>query len=156
MRNALCITEGTQDHPVAAELGRGKVVRSFRRSLGLAANVLRASAFTEFKSEKGLFEPYTSPFFFVDFQRVQRVLRKITKGLYCWCSEKRLPDNYVVLANPMVRPDEVPALMDKLDAIGSFGPRSIVCRKYGDRWYRLSHNRENARCAVKHSARRGR
>jgi len=38
MRNALCIS-GTQSHPVAAQLGSGKVIRSFRRSLGLTAVV---------------------------------------------------------------------------------------------------------------------
>ena len=47
MRNVLCIAEGTQFHPVATELSKTKVVRSFRRSVGLAKSVLKATGFTE-------------------------------------------------------------------------------------------------------------
>ena len=47
MRNVLCIAEGTQFHPVATELSKTKVVRSFRRSVGLAKNsVLRLGCFS--------------------------------------------------------------------------------------------------------------
>jgi hypothetical protein len=125
VRNVLCIAEGMQNHPVAAALSAGKVVRSFRRSIGLAKSVLDVTAFTQFKTEEGLFEPYSSPFFYPDWRRIQRVLRKITKGLYFWAFDKRLPENYVVLANPTVRPHELPMLMERLDAIGPFGPRSL-------------------------------
>jgi hypothetical protein len=55
MRNVLCIAEGTQDHPVARALYERKVVRSFRRSLGLAASVVKTTRFTELKTEGGSF-----------------------------------------------------------------------------------------------------
>jgi hypothetical protein len=129
MRNALCLAEGTQDHPIAATLYQEKVVRSFRRSIGLAASVLNASGFTELKTEEGLFEPYTSPCFYPEVPRLQRVLRKITRGLYYWAREKRLPDDYSVLVNPMVRPRELPMLTERLDTIGAFGP--VTLDEYG-------------------------
>ena len=121
LRNALCVAEGTRHHPIAAALGEGKVIRSFARSLGLAASFWNASGLTEFRTEGGIFEPYSSPYFYVDFPRVQRVLRKITKGLFYWGTGRHFPPDYLVLANPMVRPDEIPALEDKLNAIGSTG-----------------------------------
>jgi hypothetical protein len=122
MRNVLCIAEGTEGHPVASALAPDKVVRSFKRSIGLSCNLWEASGRTETKSEGGMFEPYSSPFFRVEYPRIQRVLRKITKGLYFLACEKRLPDDYVVLANPMVRPNELPELSKRLETIGCFGP----------------------------------
>jgi hypothetical protein len=87
--------------------------------------MLDATGWTEFKTEEGLYEPYSSPFFYPDSARLQRVLCKITRGLFYWTAERRLPDDYVVLANPAVRPDEVPTIMDEMDAIGSFGPKPL-------------------------------
>jgi hypothetical protein len=125
MRNALCVAEGTQRHPIAMRLSEGKAMRSFRRSIGLAASVLKATQFTELKMAESLFEPYSSPFFYPEWPRIQRVLRKITRGLYYWAMDTCLPDDYIVLANPIVRPDELPMIMENLDAIGAFGPEML-------------------------------
>jgi hypothetical protein len=122
VRNVLCMSEGGQRHPVAEELFNGTVLRSFKNSPKLTASVLRASRFTELGTEEGVFEPYSSPIFYPEVPRLQRVLRKITKGLYYWIAQKRLPDDYSILANPMVRPDELPAIEDRLEALGILGP----------------------------------
>jgi hypothetical protein len=142
MRNVLCIAEGTQFHPVATVLSKTKVVRSFRRSVGLAKSVLKATGFTELKTEGGLFEPYSSRVFYPEWPRIQRVLRKITKGLYYWSRDERLSDDYFVLVNPMVRPEEVPLLMDRLDAIGAFGPETLD--EYGVFKFMLGAEKTNA------------
>jgi hypothetical protein len=125
MRNVLCIAKGTQDHPIATKLSETKVLRSFRRSVGLTKMIHRATRLTPFKSEGGIFEPYSSPYFFPDWARIQRVLRKITKGLYFWSTDTRLPDEYAILVNPAVRPEELPGLIDQLKNIGEFGPRPL-------------------------------
>src|SRR6266849_6567270 len=119
MRNVLCLAQGTQDHPVVDALLTGRVTRSFRRRSGkLRASVLKTIRFTERRGKDGLFEPYSSPFIRPDFSRFQRVLRKITRGLYYRVANKPLPGDYVVLANPAVRPHELPT-MTKLRATGS-------------------------------------
>jgi len=84
-----------------------------------------ATQLTPFKSEGGIFEPYSSPYFFPDWARIQRVLWKITKGLYFWSTDTRLPDEYAILVNPAVRPEELPGLIDQLKNIGEFGPRPL-------------------------------
>ena len=119
MRTILCLAEGPQDHPVVNALLTGKVARSFRRrSGGLRGNVVKATGFTE-RGKDGVFEAYSSPFIRPDFSRFQRVLRKITKGLYYRVTNKALPDDYVVLANPTVRPREVATLMESLRSDGA-------------------------------------
>lgn len=125
MRNVLCMAEGTQTHSIATELFQTKVSRSFRRSIGLKKTLLRAFGRIPFKSEGGIFEPYSSPYFYPDWARIQRVLRKITRGLYFWSSDKRLPDKYTILVNPAVRPDELPELVNQLKNIGEFGPKTL-------------------------------
>jgi hypothetical protein len=120
MRTVLCMAEGTQDHPVVDALLTGKVARSFRRRFGgLRANVAKTTGFTERRGKEGVFEPYSSPFLRPDFSRFQRVLRKITKGLYYRMTNKALPADYVVLANPAVRPHELARIMDKLHSDGA-------------------------------------
>lgn len=79
---------------------------------------MKATGFTE-RSKDGVFEAYSSPFIRPDFARFQRVLRKITKGLYYRMTNKALPDDYVVLANPTVRPCEVATLMERLRSDGA-------------------------------------
>jgi predicted RNA methylase len=76
--------------------------------------LLRSIAYTERRGKEDIFEPYTSPFIRPDFSRFQRVLRKITKVLYYRIANSRLPDEYVVLVNPVVRPDELPRMVDRL------------------------------------------
>ena len=68
-------------------------------------------------------------FFYPDWPRIQRVLRKITRGLFYYANERQLPDDYTILANPYVRPNELPLIMDRLDAIGAFGP--VTLDEYG-------------------------
>jgi hypothetical protein len=120
MRTVLCMAEGTQDHPVVDALLTSKVARSFRRRFGgLRANVVKATGFTERRGKDGLFEAYSSPFIRPDFSRFQRVLRKITKGLYYRVTNRALPDDHVVLVNPAVRPHEVAMMMDKLRSNGA-------------------------------------
>ena len=69
-------------------------------------------------STDGVFQPYSSPFVRPDFSRFQRVLRKITKGLYYHIRENPLPSDYQVLVNPVIKPREVPILIEKLQAKG--------------------------------------
>jgi hypothetical protein len=86
---------------------------------GLRRNVIKMMGFTERRGKDGLFEAYSSPFIRPDFSRFQRALRKITKGFYYQVASKPLPGDHIVLANPAVRPGEVPMMMDKLRSSGS-------------------------------------
>jgi hypothetical protein len=80
---------------------------------------VKTTGFTERRGKDDLFEPYSSPFIRPDFSRFQRVLRKITRGLYYWVANKPLPGDSVVLANPVARQDELPLITDKLRSNGS-------------------------------------
>jgi hypothetical protein len=121
MRTILCLAEGSQDHPVVDALLTDKIGRGLRRRRfgGLRASILRTVGFTERKGEGGLYEPYSRPISRPDFSRFQRVLRKITKGLYYRIATKPLPDEYVVLANPVVTPRELPMMEENLRSNGS-------------------------------------
>jgi hypothetical protein len=70
--------------------------------------------YTERPSKEGILEPYKSSFVKPDFFRFQRVLRKITRGLYYRVVNRRLPDDYAVLVNPFVKPDQLPNVIDRL------------------------------------------
>jgi len=119
MRTILCMAEGCENHPVVIALLEGNIARSFRRRhRGLRQRVLRSIRQTERLSASGVFQPYSSPFVRPDFSRFQRVLRKITKGLYYHVLEKALPSDYQVLVNPAIKPREVPILIEKLQAKG--------------------------------------
>jgi hypothetical protein len=119
MRTILCMAEGCANHPVVIALLEGNIARSFRRRhRGLRQRLLRSIQRTERMSTDGVFQPYSSPFVLPDFSRFQRVLRKITKGLYCHIRENRLPSDYQVLVNPVTKPREVPILIETLQAKG--------------------------------------
>jgi len=120
MRTILCMTEGCSNHPVVIELLEGNIARSFRRRhRGLRRNLLRSIQHTERLSTGGVFQPYSSPFIRPDFSRFQRVLRKVTKGLYYHILEKPLSSDCRVLVNPTIKPREVPVLIEKLQAKGN-------------------------------------
>ena len=117
MRTVLCMTEGCGNHPVVIALMEGGVARSFRRRhRGLLRSLSRRIQYTERLSTGGVFQPYSSPFIRPDFSRFQRVLRKITKGLYYHALGKPLPSDCRVLVNPTIRAREVSALIQKLQA----------------------------------------
>jgi hypothetical protein len=119
MRTILCMAEGCANHPVVIALLEGNIARSFRRRhRGLRQRLLRSIQRTERMSTDGVFQPYSSPFVRPDFSRFQRVLRKITKGLYYHIRENPLPSDYQVLVNPVIKPREVPILIEKLQAKG--------------------------------------
>jgi hypothetical protein len=119
MRTILCMTEGCSNHPVAVALLETNIARSFRRrNRGLRQRLLKSIQRTERWSTGGVFQPYSSPFIRPDFSRFQRVLRKITKGLFYHVLDKPLPTDYQVLVNPFIKPHEVPVLVEKLRAKG--------------------------------------
>ena len=119
MRTILCMTEGCGNHPVVIALLAGSISRSFRRRhRGLHRSLLRCIQHAERLSVGGVSQPYSSPFIRPDFARFQRVLRKITKGLYYHVLEKPLSSEYRVLVNPTIKPREVPVLIEKLQANG--------------------------------------
>jgi hypothetical protein len=119
MRTILCMTEGCGTHPVAMALLEGNIARSFQRRHGrLRRRLLRSIGQTERLSMDGVFQPYSSPFVLPDHSRFQRVLRKITKGLYYHVLEKPLPPDYQILVNPGIRPRDIPILIEKLRANG--------------------------------------
>jgi hypothetical protein len=103
MRTCLCVAEGAKDHPVVDALLTANIARSFRRRPGgLRRYLLKGTRLTERKGTDGIFQPYSSPFFRPDFSRFQRVLRKITKGLYYRVANTPLPTDYTVLVNPTI------------------------------------------------------
>jgi hypothetical protein len=82
----------------------GNIARSFRRRhRGLRQTLLRSIQRAERMSTDGVFQPYSSPFVHPDFSRFQRVLRKITKGLYYHIRENPLPSDYQVLVNQVIK-----------------------------------------------------
>jgi hypothetical protein len=120
MRTLLCMAEGCENHPVVVALMEGKIARKFRRRNrdGLRQRLLRNIQHTERMNTSGVFQPYSSPFIRPEFPRFQRVLRKITKGLYYHFLEVSLPSDYQVLVNPTIKPHDLPILIEKLEAKG--------------------------------------
>lgn len=95
-RTALCLSDKTTDEPNAT-VGREAAMRSFQRpeARGFAKMFLSRTFPKEVYSPEGIYLGKRLAFT-VDFQRIQKVVSKITRGLFYKESGRILPQNYGV------------------------------------------------------------
>jgi hypothetical protein len=79
-RQVLVMVEGAERHPVAAKILYGPAQRVFSRSPGLRLSFLKATREELVLNESG--ELIETASFVPEWERVQRVLKKITRGLF--------------------------------------------------------------------------
>jgi hypothetical protein len=102
LRNVVCMRHDN-DHPVAARLRLGKVIRSFENSLPMTKALLNGSQPVLLKTATEHPDVYLldqSGSFNVDLSRIARVLKKIVRGLFYAREGMSLPQDYEVRMAP--------------------------------------------------------
>jgi hypothetical protein len=100
-RTILCMMEGATRHPVANQLLHEKVFKSFALRPGLRQSLAKTMELVTGRTETGILVPNV-PTFQVDWTRVNRVLRKIGKGLFYQFMHRPLPTDAVVEVWPFL------------------------------------------------------
>jgi hypothetical protein len=80
-RQAFCLRADMGSHPIANELMKGKVMRSFERSPGLANTILGTTRLVQPEPVSGIVRPPRLAYA-VELDRISRVISKIVRGLY--------------------------------------------------------------------------
>lgn len=81
-RTVLCLQADMTEDSVPSRLLRDKVVRSLERSGGFARAILGTTKWVEIRTPQGIIVPEKQATFQIENARIDRVVRKIVRGLF--------------------------------------------------------------------------
>jgi hypothetical protein len=120
MRQILCAADRAEKNPAAAELLAGPVQRTFARSPRLASTFLQTLRQTMIQNKEGILMPAFA--WKPDWPRIERVLRKIGRGLFYHFMGRRLASDAIVEVLPQLNQETFDIIAKTIKDAQNVGP----------------------------------
>jgi hypothetical protein len=128
-RDVLAFEEGAKAHSEIKRLHEGPIKRKFKKRFGAVKKSLKNVGWYPVHSPGGVYLGH-APCFEMDWSRVQRVLQKIMKVVYCLTQKEPMPHDWLfTIPRPEPRVfDESAQLIASMVPWQSFGDDVFCCR----------------------------
>jgi hypothetical protein len=110
-RTCLASLRVTGNHPAARQLLTGKIPRAMQRPSQFARTMRATASFMDIISPGGIIIP-NQPVLQLDWPRIERVLVKITRGLYYTVIGTTVPEEYGVAVQPYLPQEQAQTAVD--------------------------------------------
>jgi hypothetical protein len=128
-RDVLVFEEGAKDHPEVKRLHDGPIKRKFEKKFGTIKKNLKNIGWYPVVTPAGLYVGH-APGFELKWERVQRFLHKVIKGVYWTVKESPIPQDWLFTI-PRPAPnvfDENVKLIESMEPWQSYGDDVFCCR----------------------------
>ena len=122
-RQVLVSIDGAERHPVASKILSGPAQKVFDRSPGLRASFLKTTKEMLVANKFGILEPKTS--WTPEWDRIDRVLKKITRGLFYHYQKRRMDIETAVLVRSRLDQQTLDTLAKDMDSANHVGPMGL-------------------------------
>lgn len=128
-RDVIAVEDGAQRHPEGQRLRDGAIRRKFDQRFGSIVKTLKNIGVRRIYTPSGIYLG-RGPTFDVDWQRMERVLCNIMKGIFYVSQKRPLPQEFVTCVADVrsLNPDWVSKVVSFMVPWQSFGDSTFCCR----------------------------
>jgi hypothetical protein len=123
MRQVLGAMQGVEDHPVGRKLVEGPVRRCFDHSPALAVKFLKTTSRVWARNQQGILSPALT--WVPEWHRIERVLRKIVKGLFFHFMKRRLLSDSVIKVKAQLNQELQYLILKTVMDLSHIGPLEL-------------------------------